>query len=132
MLKKMTLLAAAFSLVLCVTVGTSFAEQNKGPEEIVLKTAKAAKPAKFPHKKHQDKLECSACHHSKTADGKQGPYIAGEEKKCETCHNGDMANAKLNSFKNAGHAACKECHKKEEKGGNKNAPTKCNGCHVKE
>ncbi len=45
-------------------------------------------------------MECVECHHTMTADGKQGPYVAGEEKKCASCHNDSMPNAKLNSFKN--------------------------------
>lgn len=131
MLKKTMKVAALAAGVLCFTMmatGASYA--GNGPEEITLQTAAAKKPAKFPHKKHQDMFKCEECHHTKTADGKKGPYVAGEEKKCETCHNADFANAALNSLKAVGHAACKECHKKMEKEG-KNAPTKCTGCHTK-
>lgn len=121
------------AFVLCFTMvigGTSFADN--GPADMVLKTAKAKKPAAFPHKKHQDMYKCAECHHTKDATGKQGPYVAGEEKKCVICHNKtDMTDKKLNSFKNASHANCKECHKKAAKDG-KNAPTKCTGCHVKD
>ena len=98
---------------------------------MVLKTAKARKPAFFPHKKHQDMYSCDTCHHTKDATGKQGPYVEGQEKKCVTCHNKkDMPNKKLNGFKKIGHARCKECHKKMKKEGKK-APTKCSGCHRK-
>jgi hypothetical protein len=131
MLKKTLLVAAACALTFCFITGNSIAEVNKGPKEMVLKTAKAKKPAKFNHAAHQEKLECATCHHTKTADGKKGPYVAGEEAKCESCHNKkDMTNKKINSFKNAAHKNCKACHKKEKKAGKK-APTKCTGCHVK-
>lgn len=131
MFKKLMTLAVSAAITLCFTFAMAHnASANSGPEEIVLKTAKARKPALFPHKKHQDMYECATCHHTKDAAGKQGPYVAGEEKKCESCHNKDMANNKLNSFKSAAHARCKECHKKAQKEG-KDAPTKCTGCHVK-
>ncbi len=109
--------AASFALV-----ATSMA--SNGPEEMVLQTSAAKKPANFNHKKHQEMegMECATCHHTKTDDGKQGPYVAGQEGKCETCHN-----AAPNDFKAVAHKLCKDCHK--EKGGN--APTKCDGCHVK-
>lgn len=130
MLKKSMTFAVVGAIVFClalITAGISVA--NTGEAEMVLKTASGKKPAAFPHKKHQDSMECASCHHTKDATGKQGPYVAGEEKKCESCHNKDMANPKLNSFKNAAHALCKECHKKAAKEG-KNAPTKCTGCHT--
>ena len=131
MLKKS--LSIVTALVFCmalVAAGTAMA--NNGPAELVLKTAKAKKPAAFPHKKHQDMYKCGQCHHGKDATGKQTPYVDGQEiKKCVTCHNKkDMTNKKLNSFKAVGHARCKECHKKVKKEGEK-APTKCTGCHVK-
>lgn len=132
MFKNLMTLAVAAAITLCFAfVTTNDAAANAGDAEMVLKTAKAKKPAAFPHKKHQDMFECSQCHHTKDATGKQGPYVAGEEKKCESCHNKDMANDKLNDFKKAAHANCKECHKKAAKDG-KNAPTKCTGCHVKD
>ena len=127
----MLLVAAACALTFCMTVSVSSAV-DAGPEEIILKTAKAKKPAIFPHKKHQETIKCSECHHSQNADGTQGPYVEGQEAKCETCHNEkDMANKDLVGYKNIGHARCKSCHKEAQKSGNKNAPTKCDGCHVK-
>jgi len=131
MLKKSMMFAAVcvFAFGLALTYADQSSAAGNGPEEMVLKTAEGKKPAKFPHKKHQGFLKCADCHHTKAADGKQGPYKAGEEKKCETCHNKDMANAELNNFKNAAHKNCKDCHAKAEKEG-KPAPTKCTGCHV--
>jgi hypothetical protein len=124
MFKKSLIISAALAFVFSIAfTGISFA--NNGPAEITLKTDKAKKPAVFPHKKHQDKLKCAECHHTQAADGKQGPYKAGEEKKCESCHNEKMANEKLNNFMKAGHANCKDCHKA------KGAPTKCDACHPK-
>lgn len=102
---------------------------DTGPEEMVIQTSSAKKPAKFPHKKHQESFECKECHHAKTDDGVKFPYVEGMEvKKCVTCHNSDdMSNPKLNSFKLAAHGLCKECHKQNKD----SAPTKCSGCHIK-
>jgi len=102
---------------------------NTGPEEMELKTAAGTKPARFPHKKHQESIGCKECHHAKTKKGLQAPYVDGMVvANCFTCHNAeDMANVKLNSFKLAAHTLCKECHKKYKD----SAPTKCTGCHIK-
>lgn len=104
-------------------------EIDKGPEEMVIQTASAKKPAKVPHRKHQESFECKDCHHAKTDDGIKYSYFEGMEvKKCITCHNkDDMTNPKLNSFKLAAHGLCKECHKQNKD----SAPTKCSGCHIK-
>ncbi len=133
MLKKSLTVAMVSTLMFCfamISAGVSFAAQNTGPATIILKTAKARKPAFFPHHKHQSFLKCSVCHHTMTADGKQGPYVAGQEKSCLSCHNKSFANKKLNGFRKVGHARCRTCHKKMKKEG-KPAPTKCSGCHRK-
>ncbi len=133
MLKKSMTIAMVSAIMFCftmVTAGVSFAK-NTGPETIILKTAKARKPASFPHRMHQAMLPCKTCHHTRTADGKQGPYVAGQEAKCITCHNKSFPNKKLNGLKKAAHARCRVCHKKMKKEGNKKAPTKCSGCHLK-
>ncbi len=132
-MKKITLYAAATALTLglCFT-GISFANDDKGPAEITLTStvdpAKKAKPAIFPHAKHQEKLECGECHHSKGDDGKQVAYVAGQKiEKCETCHNKAAGMPdKLTTFKDAAHQNCKECHKKTDK-----KLAKCDVCHPK-
>ena len=132
MLKKSMTIAMLSAIMFCftlVTAGISFA-QNTGPETIILKTAKARKPAFFPHRAHQKKYACKTCHHTKTAAGKIGPYVAGQEKACTVCHNKDFPNKKLNGLHKVGHAKCRACHKKMKKEGKK-APTKCSGCHRK-
>jgi len=122
MAKKIVLCVAALAFVFSVAAGISVAG-NAGPAEIVMKTSAGKKPANFPHKKHQDMMKCDKCHHTKAADGKQGPYVAGQEGKCGTCH------ADPKDFKKVAHANCKGCHKAGYEG--KNGPTKCAGCHVK-
>lgn len=121
---KSTVIATAAICFAVMATGVSFAG-GTGPEEITLQSAEAKKPAKFPHKKHQDKFKCEECHHTMSADSKKGPYVAGQEKKCESCHNKDFKNVDLNSLKGVGHALCKECHKK------KGAPVSCTTCHTK-
>jgi cytochrome c553 len=102
---------------------------DAGPEEMELKTAAAKKPAKFPHRKHQESFTCADCHHTKGDDGKKALYVEGMEiKKCISCHNkDDMDDPKMNNFKVVAHGLCKECHKKNKD----TAPTKCSGCHIK-
>lgn len=132
-MKKVTLVAAATALIfgLCFT-GMSFAEADKGPADMVLEStidkAKKAKPAIFPHGKHQETLTCGDCHHSKDADGKKVDYVDGQKiEKCESCHNKAAGMpAKLTTFKEAAHANCKACHKAKDK-----ALAKCTVCHPK-
>jgi hypothetical protein len=130
MFKKSVIATTAMIFILGLVLASGIVTAgDAGPEEMVLKTSAAKKPANFPHKKHQEKFECGECHHSKTADGKQAAYAEGQKiEKCVACHNKDLANPKLNSFKLAGHGKCKECHKKKKAEG---APTKCGGCHPK-
>ena len=125
-------LAAVFTLS-----GLSFAT-DKGEAEYVLKStvdpAKKTKLAFFPHAKHQETFDCSTCHHTKGADGKQVAYSEGMKiEKCESCHNKAAGMPKgLETFKNAAHKRCKECHKAMKKEGKATGPTKCNGCHKKD
>lgn len=126
-----SIIAAVFFCFAMATGLVCSAAASNGPEEFTMQSPEAKKPAKFPHKKHQEKIKCEECHHTMTADGKKGPYVAGQEKRCESCHNKDFKNPELNSLKAVGHARCKECHKKMEAAGNKNAPTRCTGCHIK-
>ena len=121
--KKYALMAAALAfLCTCGFAAVSIAA-DPGPAEMELKTSAGKKPAKFPHKAHQDKFACGDCHHS-AADGKQVAYKDGDAiGKCESCHDGSLANAKVANYMKAAHENCKGCHK--EKGG----PTKCADCH---
>jgi hypothetical protein len=125
-------LVLVFGLV--VATGPSIASDTEakgdtGPADLELKTSNGKKPARFPHGKHQDSMECKECHHTINEDGDKNSYVEGMKiKKCVTCHNkDDMSNPKLNSFKLAAHGLCKECHKQNKD----TAPTKCSGCHIK-
>ncbi len=124
--------ATAMVLGLCFT-GASIAS-DKGPAELTLVStvdaAKKAKPAVFPHAKHQEKLECAECHHTKGDDGKQVAYTEGMKiEKCESCHNKAAGMpAKLTTFKEAAHANCKGCHKEKAPEVDKK---KCAACHPK-
>lgn len=124
--------ATAMVLGFCFT-GAAIAE-DKGPAEMTLEStidkAKKAKPALFPHAKHQETLACADCHHGADADGKQVAYTEGMKiEKCESCHNKAAGMPKkLTTFKEAAHANCKACHKEK-------APEvvkkKCAACHPK-
>lgn len=105
-MKKTILLSAAFALALsfgAYTTGVVNAADS-GPAEITLKP-EGKKPVKFPHKKHQDMMDCATCH-------KDGAKLNSSEWNIKT-----------------GHATCLDCHKKGHNG--KNGPTKCNDCHTK-
>ena len=130
-MKKTVMYAAAFALALGLGFTANGMAADKGPAEIILKStidaAATPKPATFPHAKHQAKLACKDCHHSKDAAGKQVPYVEGQKnEKCETCHNkkAGMTNAKVATFKDAAHTRCKGCHTEMKVG-----PTKCPDCH---
>ena len=133
MIKKTIICAAAFAFLAGFAVPAM--ASDAGPAEMTLQAtvdaAKKAKPALFPHKKHQDSgIACGDCHHGKDADGKQTAYTDGMKiEKCESCHNkaaGLPAEKKISTFKDAAHKNCKGCHKEQQKG-----PTKCAGCHPK-
>ncbi len=141
-MKKTVLCAvtAALALGLCFT-GTSMAKKvDKGAADLTLEStidkAKKAKPAIFPHAKHQETLACGDCHHSKDADGKKVDYVDGQKiEKCESCHNKAAGMPKkLTTFKEAAHANCKACHKATDKElGTPKAKSlaKCTVCHPK-
>ncbi len=127
---------------LCMLLGTvifTLAAGNTGPADITLDEG-GKKPAQFTHKNHQDRLKCGECHHQMTADGKQSPYVEGQEiKKCVTCHNSTVLAGRmkdklaLDTFKGAGHGNCLECHKakKDEPAIKDKKIDKCENCHPK-
>jgi hypothetical protein len=128
MTKKIVICVAALALAFTVAAGVSVAG-NTGPEVAKIDTPKKGGTAvTFPHKAHQAMMECAACHHTKNADGTQGPYEAGKEAKCATCHDGSLAKD-VATAKKAAHKNCKGCHKKGLDG--KTGPTKCGDCHKK-
>jgi hypothetical protein len=123
----------ARKIVLCVAVlamvcgFSAISMAGEGPETSTISTPKKGDTnVVFQHWAHQARMECAECHHTKNADGTQGPYVAGQEAKCATCHDGSLANAKVATAKNAAHENCKGCHKDGGKG-----PTKCGDCHTK-
>jgi len=105
MFKKAMLCAAALAMVMGFALANNALAGDKGPETMVLKTAKARKPVLFPHRSHQKRLECKTCHES-----------AGFPK------------AVYQWTKKLGHGLCRKCHKKHKADG---APTKCSACHKK-
>jgi len=129
--KTMAIIAIC-GAVLAFNPATGMAVTDHGPTTIILQTAKAKKPATFPHALHQKSFACETCHHGKDANGAQRPLAVGEKKeKCTTCHNPAMANKSLNSLKKVAHKRCKTCHKQMKKAAQKTGPTKCKGCHIK-
>ncbi|MCK5340130.1 MAG: cytochrome c3 family protein, partial [Desulfobulbaceae bacterium] len=118
---KTRLLLAGSVAVFCLSFGTAYtAEVDIGPDSITMKSIQSKKPAKFPHRFHQDFMACMKCHHTKDR--------TMTIEKCYKCHNQDIGNEKLDTLKEVGHTLCKDCHKAARKAG-KNAPGKCSTCH---
>jgi hypothetical protein len=144
MLKKVLVCSVVSLFALGGVVISSMATSDPGPADITIvdPTSSKPKPAQFPHKAHQDKFECGACHHGMADDGKQVPYAEGMEiQKCAACHTGDKlagkmeGKLKLDTLKGAGHANCLGCHKEMAE---KDAALKekkiasCATCHPKQ
>ncbi len=133
-MKKSLIFAVALAFVCSLTIaGLTMAAGDKGPTEI---TIGDKKPAVFPHAKHQERLKCAECHHSKGDDGKQVAFVEGQKiEKCTTCHTGDMLDGKVKgktAMQRAGHGNCLACHKAEAKKDEaKKALKKCGTCHPK-
>ena len=140
MLKKI-LACSVVTLFVLVGSASCFAA-DAGPADITIvgEKSKKPKPAQFPHKQHQDTLNCADCHHS-MADGKQVAYVDGQEiQKCEACHNAEVlpgvkvGKLKLDTIKGAGHGNCLACHKKMAKENPElkaKKIAKCAACHPK-
>ena len=110
-------------LIALFIAGNAFGvEVSIGPADIVLQTESKKKPARFPHRQHQDAYGCTACHHAKD----EVMVID----KCASCHTLDISNPDVNSYKKAAHKLCKGCHKVVNKEDSE-APIKCSGCHIK-
>ncbi len=140
MLKKFIACSVVSVFVLCGAASFSFATGDTGPADITIVGAKSKKPkpALFPHKAHQDKMECAECHHG-MADGKQVPYTEGMKiQKCDACHNKETlagkksGKLKLDTIKGAGHGNCLACHKDvAKKDPAKKSLKSCKTCHPK-
>ncbi len=111
-------------------IETSTSGNDPGPADIIIQTILARKPARFPHRHHQQFLDCADCHHGRDTDGKRTPYVQGMSiARCVSCHNTEMENKELNSIKLAGHALCKSCHRKAAQEGHAGPISRCIGCH---
>lgn len=106
-------------------------ETMRGPAVIVMQTARKRKPARFPHRKHQEMFDCANCHHGKDSKGRKVPFVEGMEiQHCVTCHNPSMDNPQLNSLMLAAHTRCKGCHRKiVAESGSAGPIDRCIGCH---
>ncbi len=140
MIRKALVSVAAAAFIFCGLVSLGNAS-DMGPEEMTLQVtdSKKPKPAFFPHKAHQEALQCADCHHGMADDGTQVPYVDGQEiGKCESCHNTEKlagktaGKDKLDTLKGAAHGNCLTCHKEVgKKDEAKKALAKCSTCHKK-
>ncbi len=143
MLKKIITCSVVSFFIFCGVASLAGAGADPGPADIKMVSEKSKKPkvALFPHKAHQDKFECAQCHHGMADDGKQVPYVDGQEiGKCDSCHNKDKlagklkGKLKLDTIKGAGHGNCLACHKemaKKDPALKEKKIDKCAACHPK-
>jgi len=81
----------------------------------------------FPHKNHEDLIDCRRCHHEYD-DFKTN--IGGEGRKCSECHSTQNGSNQIPLMK-AFHLQCKGCHKKMNPGRDLKLPVMCGQCHRK-
>jgi hypothetical protein len=81
----------------------------------------------FPHKNHEDLIDCRRCHHE--YDDFQ-VNTGGEGGKCSECHSTKNNSNQIPLMK-AFHLQCKGCHKKMNTGQDLKLPVMCGQCHIK-
>lgn len=97
--------------------GEPSAEQDPGPETILLAKGTKQGTVTFAHLSHEDRIGCMECHHEM-----ESPGAAAQG--CHGCHNPQATDTF--EAKKAFHLQCLGCHKTETRG-----PTTCAGCHAK-
>ena len=111
-LKVMWLVIAGMVLIGAI----SFAQLNKGAENMELFGGKKGK-VPFPHQKHQEQLkDCKICHDV-------FEQSAGSIEKLK-------AEGKLKK-KQVMNKKCIKCHREKKNAGEKTGPTSCSKCHQK-
>ena len=105
---KKLFIVLILSLFTFATVGLALAN-DKGPEKVEYSAKMGT--VTFNHAQHQERSDCSSCHHT-------GTFV-----QCKSCHG---VSEEAPKAKDAFHKQCKGCHAEANKG-----PTKCSGCHVK-
>ena len=92
------------------------AEQNKGPDEIVLK-GKEARDVSFSHRTHQNALgDCNLCHNS---------FPQAQSSIRKSISDGKLKVKEIMEV-------CRVCHRERGGKGEKTGPTaQCSGCHKK-
>ncbi len=79
----------------------------------------------FPHKQHEDIIECRRCHHDYD---EFMTNIGEEEQSCTECHFAENGSKPVPLMK-ALHMQCKGCHKQIAAKRNKKPPLMCGQCH---
>ena len=110
----------------------ALAAQDKGPASILL-TGASLGGVVFPHAEHQERLECSSCHH----ESRPEKPLEAEHQACTGCHIKTPLAPMVTGVRDAFHNAtaktgtCIDCHTTEAAAGKK-VPLKCTECHKKE
>jgi cytochrome c5 len=118
-------------------VGSAVAQQNKGPETVILK-GNPMGGVKFTHAAHQKLVDnkCETCHHASKPERPTKP--GAEQQKCSDCHTKTPTAPMKTGVRAAFHdpmakkGICADCHTQQLAKGNTKVPQKCADCHKKE
>ena len=127
--------AAAVALLLVTSAEAAGQEAAPAAPDTITMGGPPIGVVTFTHAKHQDMLECVACHHeSKPAMPATAPY-----QPCDVCHTKSPEPPVTTSLRDAFHdkrgqaGLCIDCHKQEAETASDPAaiPVRCNTCHIR-
>lgn len=103
--------------------------QQAAPDTLVMEGPTAG-PVTFPHKAHEERAECIACHHASR------PELPGttEYAACHSCHTETVEAPLVTNRRDAFHdrrarqGLCVDCHTTEAAAGTV-TPARCTSCH---
>jgi hypothetical protein len=106
--------------------------QQSAPDTIVM-SGPTSGPVTFPHKAHEARAECMACHHA----SKPELPATNEYAACHSCHTETVEAPLVTNRRDAFHdrrarqGLCVDCHTTEAAAG-KVTPARCSSCHKEE
>jgi hypothetical protein len=126
------LFAVGTAMVAAGSFGTLAAQEN-APDTVVMTGASPLGGVKFSHAAHQERAECTACHH----ESRPEMPLTSEHQPCSACHTNPPTAPMTTSIRDAFHDAraqsgtCVNCHRTESEAGTV-VPLKCAECHKRD